>query len=114
MAAPAISRRWSISPLGCVAFIGLLTSLPLLDLLKHTKLKEPPGHELDPADHDLIHDGSAGPTQGLDPNFTLDPPEILTIAYFEPHDYPSPTRKNRHLHAYYVTCSYCLLSRSSR
>ena len=39
--------------------------------------KEPSGHELDPA----THDDTADTTQSLDPNFPLDPHEILTTTF---------------------------------
>ena len=61
---------------------------------KHTK--EPPGHELDPATHDSTHDDTADSTQSLDPNFSLDPHEILTTTRLEFHKYPASTWSTLH------------------
>ena len=42
------------------------------------RAKEPTGHEIDLGTHYSTYDDTADTTQSLDPNFSLDPHEILT------------------------------------
>ena len=57
--------------------------------VKHTK--EPPDHGVDSANHDSTHDATTGAIQSLDPNFSVDPHEILTTTRLEFHNYLAST-----------------------
>ena len=81
--------RWRLPPFRVVgasllsaAWLSLgFSRTPATGPARHTK--EPVGHELDPATHDSTHDDTADTTQSLDPNFSLDPHEILTTTRLE-------------------------------
>ena len=89
--------RWRLPPFHVIGASLLSTAWLSLGFFrtsatgpaKHTK--EPPGHGLDPAYHDSTHDATADTTQRLDPNFSLDPHEILTSTRLEFHNYPAST-----------------------
>ena len=85
------SRHFALSErLSSAAWLSLgFSRAPATKPGKYTK--EPPGHELDPETPDSTHDDTADSTQSLDPNFLLDPHEIITTTRLEFHNYPAST-----------------------
>ena len=90
MAAPAIPRCRSVSAWLSLGFCCTSTTGPA------KRAKEPPRHEIDPATHYSTYDDTADTIQSLDPNFSLDPHEILTTTRLKFSNHPASTRSTLH------------------